>query len=352
MSMILELIGGRKTLYGVVVGFLVGLLVGWFAIGWGIAPLAWKDAAPVDLHPTYQKEFVKALADSYSLHGQAELAKALLSERWENDDLAKLIGELKAEASDDQVQRLDALAQALGIPTAAPLAGTTPTPEPTSEGATNVIGRLLPICGTFLVVVAALALAGLVVRIIRRGRPEEEEVDTLARMEEAISPAIAGAMPTGTVLGHFITSYALGNDHYDESFSIETEGDFLGECGVGIGETIGVGPPDKVTALEVWLFDKNAIRTETKVVMSAHAFNDEDLRSKLAPRGDPVLAEPGKLISLETTDLRVTAQITEMQYSMNATPPQSFFERITFELVVSLKEAGERTQTEASTQPS
>jgi hypothetical protein len=335
MGMILELIGGRKTLYGVVVGFLVGLLIGWFAIGWGIAPVAWKDAAPVDLHPTYQKEFVKALADSYSLHGRAELVEALLSERWETDDLQKLLGELKAEADEAQVQRLEALAQALGVSTAVPVVSATPTP--TAEGGGNIIGRLLPLCGAFLLIVAVLALAGLITRILRRRRPEEEAIDSLARIEEAISPEIVGVMPTGTILGHFITSYALGNDHYDESFSIETEGDFLGECGVGIGETIGMGPPDKVTALEVWLFDKNAIRTETKVVMSAHAFDDETLRAKLAPRGDPVLAEPNKVITLETTDLQIAAQITELEYSMDATPPQSFFERITFELVVSLK---------------
>ena len=335
MSMILELIGGRKTLYGVVVGFLVGLLIGWFAIGWGIAPVAWKDAAPVDLHPTYRKEFVKALADSYSLHGRAELVEVLLSERWETDDLEKLLGELKAEADEAQVQRLEALAQALGVSTAVPVVSATPTP--TAEGGDNIIGRLLPLCGAFLLIVAVLALAGLITRILRRRRPEEEAIDSLARIEEAISPEIAGVMPTGTILGHFITSYALGNDHYDESFTIETEGEFLGECGVGIGETIGMGPPDKVTALEVWLFDKNAIRTETKVLMSGHAFGDEALQAKLAPRGDPVLAEPNKVITLETTDLRVAAQITELEYSMDATPPQSFFERITFELVVSLK---------------
>jgi hypothetical protein len=44
-----------------------------------------------------------------------------------------------------------------------------------------------------------------------------------------------------------------------------------GECGVGISETIGVGDPKKVTAFEVWLFDKNDIQTVTKVLMSAHA---------------------------------------------------------------------------------
>ncbi len=88
-----------------------------------------------------------------------------------------------------------------------------------------------------------------------------------------------------------MTTYDLGHDTYDESFSIETPmGEFLGECGVGISETLGAGEPAKVTAFEVWLFDKSDIRTVTKVLMSPYAYNDSALRTRLAPKGDPVLA--------------------------------------------------------------
>ena len=48
---------------------------------------------------------------------------------------------------------------------------------------------------------------------------------------------------------------------------------------LGVSETIGVGSPNKVTAFEVWLFDKNDIRTVTKVLMSDHAFNDDAIRA-------------------------------------------------------------------------
>lgn len=343
MSMILELIGGRWTLYGLAVGFVVGLLIGWFVIGWGIAPITWENAAPVDLHPDYQKIFVGAVADSYNIHGNAELARVVLSERWGKEDLQKVIGQLKAEAQDDaQVQRLDALAQVLGI--SAPVAGATPAPVSSAAGEVSFISRLLPICGVFLVIVAVLALAGIIVRMMRGRGAVGQAAGLSSRMQETISPEVAATMPHGTLLGHFITSYALGNDHYDDSFSIETDaGEFLGECGMGISETIGIGPPDKVTAFELWLFDKNAIRTETKVLMSAHAFNDEGLRSRLASRGELVLTEPGKVIVLETTSLQVTARITKMDYSIDATPPQSFFEQISVELAVSLKEGGRVT---------
>jgi hypothetical protein len=114
----------------------------------------------------------------------------------------------------------------------------------------------------------------------------------------------------------------------------------LGECGVGISETIGVGDPDKVTAFEVWLFDKNDIRTVTKVLMSEHAFNDQELRARLATKGEPVLAQPDQVITLETLTLRIDAMVTETMYGTGELPANSFFDRLTIELVSRNKEDG------------
>ena len=87
----------------------------------------------------------------------------------------------------------------------------------------------------------------------------------------------------------FMASYSVGDDLFDDSFSIDSPaGEFLGECGVGISETIGVGEPKKVTAFEVWLFDKNDIQTVTKVLMSAHAFTDVGIRQTLETKGELV----------------------------------------------------------------
>jgi hypothetical protein len=137
----------------------------------------------------------------------------------------------------------------------------------------------------------------------------------------------------GPPLAQFATTYTLGDDHYDPSFSIELEsGEFMGECGVGVSETIGVGEPNKVTAFEVWLFDKNDIRTVTRVLMSDYAFSDEALRTKLAPKGEPVLAEVGQDIVLETKTLRVRARVVEAEYGVGNLPPNSFFARLTLDL--------------------
>jgi hypothetical protein len=141
-------------------------------------------------------------------------------------------------------------------------------------------------------------------------------------------------------LGHFITTYQLGENSYDESFSIETPtGEFLGECGVGISETIGTGDPDKVTAFEVWLFDKSDIRTVTKVLMSEHAFQDDALRARLASKGEAVLAKQGSPLLLETSGLQVSVDITELAYGEGEPPPKSFFSKLTVELVAMVRPA-------------
>jgi hypothetical protein len=137
-----------------------------------------------------------------------------------------------------------------------------------------------------------------------------------------------------------MSTYVLGDDLYDDSFSIEmASGEFLGECGSGISETIGVGDPKKVTATEVWLFDKNDIRTVTKVLMSEHAYNDQALRTKLAPKGEAVLLEPGGITILETQTLRLRVRVIDLQYGEGALPLHSFFERLTVELAAWPKES-------------
>jgi hypothetical protein len=132
-----------------------------------------------------------------------------------------------------------------------------------------------------------------------------------------------------------VTTYVVGDDLFDDSFSIDSpSGEFMGECGIGISETIGVGEPKKVQAFEVWLFDKNDIQTVTKVLMSAHAFNDVATRQRLEAKGEPVLVDRGKQVILETAALQLVANVSDMQYGQSALPDGSYFERLTLEIAV------------------
>ena len=95
-----------------------------------------------------------------------------------------------------------------------------------------------------------------------------------------------------------------------------------------------LGDPKKVAAFEVWLFDKNDIQTVTKVLMSAHAFEDDAIRQRLEAKGEPLLVEPGSQAVLDTATLRLVARIVDMSYGEGALPDNSFFEGLILELAV------------------
>ena len=175
----------------------------------------------------------------------------------------------------------------------------------------------------------------------KSSRPSYQRPNLSATVPAVAAATAAPAAESSAVpIARFRTAYTRGHDTYDDSFSIESaNGDFLGECGVGIAEAVGATTPRNVTAFEVWLFDKNDIRTITKVIMSDHAFFDEALKAKLAPKGEPVLARPKETIILETATLIINAEITEMEYGEGGDMPDgSYFDRFTIELSAWAKE--------------
>ena len=152
------------------------------------------------------------------------------------------------------------------------------TPTTTGGAAPSKAGSLLRTLLTVMCIITILLAAAVGAVFLLRNRGK---VGTTGAPGKATTPdvewtdyAAAGEEPP---MAQFMATYKLGDDLFDDSFSIDSPGgEFLGECGVGISETIGVGDPKKVTAFEVWLFDKNDIQTVTKVLMSAHAFHDDD----------------------------------------------------------------------------
>jgi hypothetical protein len=138
-------------------------------------------------------------------------------------------------------------------------------------------------------------------------------------------------LPGPATLGPFVATYNLGDVDFDMSFGIESpNGDFLGECGLGTADTTGSGDVQRVTAFEVWLFDKTDIRTVSVVLASAHAFEDAALHTKLAARGDVVLAKPGEAFTVKTTSLQLQGRILDMAYG--GEPTESYFTTFSVEL--------------------
>ncbi len=328
----------------IVISFIIGLAIGWFLFGWVIAPVQWTNAVPAGLSPQYQQRYIAYSADALAQGTSINEVAANFGE-WDKAQVIDTLNQMISSGwpNADRLTQLRDQLQAYGG-SLGPGGG---------AGGAGVTSSLVPL----LLVLLLLVLVGLGLFIIRRMRADQAkggqagggrvisattvQTDTDVVVPD-ISRAAGGARPiekttwTGEQeppLAQYATTYALGDDRYDMSFSIETAGgDFLGECGVGISETIGTGSPDKVTALEVWLFDKNDIRTVTKVLMSEHAYNDAAIRAKLAPKGDAYLARPGEVITLTTQTLKVNVRIDNLVYGTGSLPPNSFFEKVDIEL--------------------
>ena len=304
-------------------GLIVGLILGLF-FAWVVWPTSYTNATPNMLRSDFRDDYLAWVAEEYAENGNIEQAQERLGVRfWKRDDPVEVLREVAEERGGVDGQQMAALAQALEQ---------APAPERVS-----LLQRLKPV---FLVCGVGLLVAALTVLIYfgaRRFLVRGEGISERATASRMMEPAAWDTEET-TPLAQFVTTYTLGDDFYDPSFSIEdAEGDFLGECGVGIAEDIGVADPKKVTALEVWLFDKNDIRTVTTVLMSEHAFNDGALSQSLESKGDLALAREGDEIILDTATLTLRAHILELEYGTGQLPPNSFFKRIMLELGVWVK---------------
>lgn len=341
----------KKPLGAGLVAFLVGLFIGLYVLGWWLLPVEYINGAFKDLRDVDQQEYVRAIAESYALDLDADKAQRRLASLCALEGTAICLKAAQAVSSTVVAAASDpvALPRLAALQTLVSTVGVT---EPTPAAPAAPWWQLpLMLCG--VVVLIGLVVGGYFYwRTMSSGpgagasKPKPAFKPTPSRlptegMTSEESAAMLASSPTGTApIAQFMTTYVLGDDTYDDSFPVDgPDGMFLGECGMGISETIGVGDPKKVMAFEVWLFDKNDIRTVTRVLMSEHAFKDEALKSRLAAKGDPVLVKPGDVVSMDTATLTVTARVVDMAYGGGALPPNSHFERLTIELAAYQKAA-------------
>lgn len=310
-----------SLLIGVAVGLLAGLL--W---GYVIAPVQWYDAAPSQLRQDQQVEYMRMAIDSFARTGNVQDAQRRVLELGPAAAPA-----LQAVAGDPQNLTL----VEIEMFRAAVLPGGAEAPPPVAEEEEGSSSLLLWfLCISVFVIGAAILLTYL----FRRG-PVSEGPSAAMDAAEATRAAERTdyvSMGESAPISQYMTTYMLGDDLFDDSFSIDSAaGEFLGECGVGIAETAGPGEVKRVNAFEVWLFDKNDIQTITKVIMSDNAFHDNTMFARLEAKGDPVLAEVDQPIILETAKLRLQARIVDLTYGDDPMLPEnSFFSKMTLELAI------------------
>jgi hypothetical protein len=329
---------------GVVIGLILGLV-----IGWGIWPVQWTDLAPYHLRADLREDYLRTAIYTSTLEGDASIALKAWSELGDTaEETLAVVRNRPGFLSEAQINSFVGVVGA-GAVEAVPEVEVEPEEVESQEETAGPNWLLL---GALCIGLVAV-IAGVVFFVVMRSRnartgqyepsdlpssPDDVDFDEdamrFAPEQRGVFEELLADEHTQPV-AQFMTTYMVGDDLYDDSFSIDTPtGEFLGECGVGISETVGVGEPKRVTAFEIWLFDKNDIQTVTKVIMSEHAHDDDKLRMRLESKGELVLAEPGKQILLETATLQLEARIIDMAYGEGAAPDLSFFERLTLELAI------------------
>ena len=307
---------------GVVLGLILGLI-----IGWGLWPVQWTNGTPEVLRADLQEDYLRMAVESYGRTGDVNDAVR----RWNELGEAAPATLTRLQTSPGNVdpaaiQNYANAIQSVVGPIQAPPGGG--AAEPSGASALVILGSIVVLV---LVGVGALYLLRLFRKSSGAVTPVMQGAEISRHVEKTDFQSLGLAQP----ITQTMTTYVLGDDLYDESFSIDTGGgEFLGEYGVGVSETIGVGEPKKVAALEIWLFDKNDIKTATKVLMSEHAYNDPNIRARLEPKGELVVVKPQEQVLLETATLQLLATVVDIEYGTGAMPTQSYFERITLELAV------------------
>ncbi|MEA3335899.1 MAG: hypothetical protein U9R25_08295 [Chloroflexota bacterium] len=357
----------NRTLLYVALAFLVGLLVGWFVLGWWLAPVEYTNAYLQDVRSEQQKIYLTASAEAYDLTRDRNALTARLQTLGDQEYVAQLAAEVAQSAEDagDLVgaDRMKSMAADVGLDLSAYQVsggadpGEVPTPvedaPPSKPPGDDASDNLWAICRAGLglgIILAGIALALWLLTRHRSGDDEEDEdsvpepvIEPLESQDEEVyveASAPPDVIVDAVAVQDFIATFRLGDLSYDESFDIDDShgSGYLGECGMTMSELVN-GDPNRVTALEVWLFDKSDIRTVTKVLMSDFAYGNPALREKLSSRGEAVLLQPGMGFVLDAQTLRLEGTVMDLEYDESEAPARSTIRQLIVNLRVHQQQA-------------
>jgi len=175
---------GRPWYFWPLIAFVVGLLIGWLVIGWGLWPVTWTNALIQDLRPDLRNQYISMVADSYAQTGNLDQARGRLS-GWSDEELARVIAdaqEVLVARDADAARNVQSLAAAIGATAGAVPSGqgqpqTQPAPG-ASSGALGAVSRLRTACTAVFFVFLALAALALLIYLFRRWRSAQVGEDT------------------------------------------------------------------------------------------------------------------------------------------------------------------------------
>lgn len=321
----------------------VALAVICFALGmvwaYGIAPVQYVNGDPSQLQQSFQDQWVAAAAGRYAARN-ANNDQNVQQMLQAVDNPQEIVQRLQTDPA------YSAIADALTRPEFQQLVQQAQAEAAAAPPQPNVINNyvipLVVIIVFAIIVVLAKVLWTLLIfpfiEPIISGRNKSEaskEIDLIKQRNEAMETMKGTAVEAnqyGAPVIRQLSMYRRGFGNYDDSFNIETEDKtYYGETGGTIAEKIG---EDGVTAIEVWMFDKDEFaNTPTVIFASEHAYNDPAIRSRLENRGEVVKIEPGTKAVMETGGLYIEATARNVNYDESAEAPNSVIEESTIEIV-------------------
>ena len=199
-------------------GLVVGLVLGWFVIGWGIWPVEWTDALPEHLNAQEKEEYLRMAIDSYAIdqdpieaQQRYQSLKPGAEEAWEA---------IEANPGEQAPYLLDFAMVALEETAAEPMPEeevlAEETPEEAEEEGPNLT-LLFVMCGVTLLIGGALAAYFL----LRPGRGQRQQYSPAAeaqRVSHETEPTDFGVREGIPPMSQFMTTYMVGDDLFDDSF--------------------------------------------------------------------------------------------------------------------------------------
>jgi len=315
----------NKLILAGLMGLVAGIILGLF-YGYVINPVKWVDAPMENTRADIQEDYLRMSIDSYKLY--FDQAKAY--ERWlELGDagpatLAKVMASPEAQGL-DAINRYKSLVTLQDAVTQYNACGS-------AQGTSNKL--CIYLWGGTMSFVAVLGVF-LYYRIRQQDFMPSSPRTSSPKVKDLVDEAPDIILDNSPSLFHTMTTFVMGDDLFDESFTIDSpNGDFLGECGVGIVNTINDKTPKMVNAFDIWLFDKNEINTKSIVLMTERAYSNDILRTQLESKGLPILAKVGEETLLKTDNLRMSVRIVDMLHDGSDPLKSEFFQRLSLEIFI------------------
>lgn len=337
----------REVQVGALVGLVVGLLIGWFLLGWWLVPVRWVNAPPSELHPDWQKHYVAMVVDSYIVTKDLEAAQNRLQD-FDDQRLAELFREVTAEfrnrGATEEVRAARELARRLkigvsatvapeGTATATGAAGPTTT-QPTSRWG-STLSRAVLALGIVVLVLAVLAVS--VLGFLRYTRTR---IAGYATERGKQPPHTIGTVDVGRTA---TLRYEGQGAKYKHDYQIYDDGQIIGGCGLEALQTLA--KDGAVAVCSVWLYETAFPErsADTCALVSQAVYENEALLRVVQQdreTGDVLLAEPGARIQLHHTHLALEVEVVDVVYS---DPDQQFFAELTVALRPVLRAEEEKT---------